>query len=101
MLHCDEERTQGRNLKLAFERLQALVDEAAYEPKEYTSRLETPPPTFVKGTAKAAEAAARGAGARGRKASIRIGSSRDHTYMQKKHEYKIRKIAPWPCCAFS
>ena len=48
VLHCDEERTQGRNLKLAFERLQALVDQAAFEPKEYTSRLETPPPTFVK-----------------------------------------------------
>ena len=48
VLHCDEERTQGRNLKLAFERLQALVDEAAYEPKEYTSRLETPPPSRMR-----------------------------------------------------
>ena len=45
MLQCDEERTQGRNMKLAFARLQALVDAAAVVPKEHvdTRRLEEPP----------------------------------------------------------
>ena len=46
VLQCDEERTQGRNLKLALERLQVLVDEAAIPPKERLVSLE--PPTHVK-----------------------------------------------------
>ena len=48
VLHCDEERTQGRNLKLAFQRLQALVDAAAFEPKEYVRREDTEAPERVK-----------------------------------------------------
>ena len=47
VLHCDEERTQGRNLKLAFERLQSLVNDAAYEPAEFIRRQETEVPTNV------------------------------------------------------
>lgn len=43
LLHCDEERSQSRNLKLAFERLQEMVDAAAVEPKERIVSLEPPP----------------------------------------------------------
>ena len=42
LLHCDETRSQERNRALAFERLQALVDQAAEPPGE---RPEAPPPT--------------------------------------------------------
>ena len=34
LLHCDETRSQERNRALAFERLQALVDQAAEPPGE-------------------------------------------------------------------
>jgi len=47
VLQCDEERTQGRNLKLAFERLQNLVDEASVAPTEFVRREDTPPPERV------------------------------------------------------
>lgn len=43
LLQADEERTQARNLKLAFERLQGLVDAAAIPPKERVISLEPPP----------------------------------------------------------
>ena len=42
VLQCDEERTQGRNLKRAFARLQSLVDDAAVVPKERIISLEPP-----------------------------------------------------------
>ena len=42
LLHCDETRSQERNRAIAFERLQALVDQAAEPPGE---RPEAPPPT--------------------------------------------------------
>ena len=42
VLQCDEERTQGRNLRIAFQRLQSLVDAAAVEPKERVVSLEPP-----------------------------------------------------------
>ena len=41
VLQCDEERTQGRNTKLAFERLQSLVDAAAFAPTQYIRREDT------------------------------------------------------------
>ena len=41
VLQCDEERTQGRNHSLAFQRLQNLVNEATFEPKEYIRREDT------------------------------------------------------------
>ena len=47
VLHCDEERTQGRNLKLAFERLQSLVDTAAFEPAEFIRRQDTEVPEGI------------------------------------------------------
>jgi len=47
VLHCDEERTQGRNHNLAFQRLQELVNEAAFEPKEFVRRQDTEPPPRV------------------------------------------------------
>ena len=40
MVQCDEERTQGRNLKLAFARLQSMVDAASVVPKERVVSLE-------------------------------------------------------------
>ena len=42
VIHCDEERTQSRNSKLAFERLQDMLDRAAIVPKERIIS-ETPP----------------------------------------------------------
>jgi ribosome-associated protein len=43
VLHCDEERTQGQNMKLAFARLQGMLDEAAVPPKERVISAEPPP----------------------------------------------------------
>ena len=48
ILQCDEERTQARNIKLAFERLQSFVDDAAYEPAEFLKRQDTALPARVK-----------------------------------------------------
>ena len=42
LLQCDEERTQGRNLKLAFARLQSLIDAVSIVPKERVVSLEPP-----------------------------------------------------------
>jgi peptidyl-tRNA hydrolase ICT1 len=42
MVQCEEERTQGRNLKRAFARLQSMVDAAAVVPKERVVSLEPP-----------------------------------------------------------
>jgi len=47
-LHCDEERTQNSNLRLAFERLQQFVDTASIVPKEHVKRQDTEPPKHVK-----------------------------------------------------
>ena len=46
LLQCDEERTQSRNAKLAFARLQQMVDAAAVVPKERVISLE--PPEYIK-----------------------------------------------------
>lgn len=48
VLHCDEERTQNSNLRLAFARLQQLVDAASFVPKEHITRQDTEPPKRVK-----------------------------------------------------
>ena len=42
LLSCDEERTQGSNLRRAFARLQEMVDEASVEPKERVVCEEPP-----------------------------------------------------------
>ena len=42
LLHCDETRSQERNRALAFERLQALVDQAAEPPGEGRRRRRRP-----------------------------------------------------------
>ena len=42
VLHSEEERTQGRNLKLGFRRLQAMVDAASIVPKERVISLQPP-----------------------------------------------------------
>lgn len=42
VLQADDERTQSANLRLAFARLQAMVDEAAVVPKERLVSLEPP-----------------------------------------------------------
>ena len=47
LLHCDEDRTQSRNLKLAFQRLQSFVDEASFEPAEFVRRQDTEVPERV------------------------------------------------------
>lgn len=46
LLHCDETRSQARNLELAMKRLQSFVDSAAVTPKERMVSLE--PPAHVK-----------------------------------------------------
>ena len=48
VLQCDEERTQGSNLRLAFARLQQFVDQACFVPKEHVTRQDTEPPARVK-----------------------------------------------------
>jgi ribosome-associated protein len=47
VLQCDEERTQARNQSRAFERLQALVDQATFEPEEFIRRQDTETPERV------------------------------------------------------
>ena len=42
VIHADDERSQARNLKHAFARLQALVDAAAVRPKERIVSLAPP-----------------------------------------------------------
>ena len=46
LIHCDEERTQPRNSKLAFARLQAMLDRAAIVPK--VREISEKPPEQVK-----------------------------------------------------
>ena len=48
IVHCDEERTQEANRKLAFARLQSMVDDATVVPKEYISRQISETPQRVK-----------------------------------------------------
>ena len=48
VLQCDEERTQRQNQKLAFERLQGLIDQAAFVPKEHVKRQDTDVPQNIK-----------------------------------------------------
>ena len=52
VLHCDEERTQSRNQKLVFQRLQSFVDDATWEPAEFLKRQDTEVPPGIKNVRK-------------------------------------------------